>query len=134
MFGLEIYLQNKETFGKRNKEIREMKKLASLMILIMISAFDVLPLNADATAKIENTTRQNNVCTVADPTGTPLNVRSEPINGRVVTKLKNGTVVRVEDFNEDSGDETANWWKISITKNGKRRTLGWVTSKFLNCN
>ncbi len=111
-----------------------MKKLASLMILIMISAFDVLPLNANATAKIEDTTRQNNVCTVADPTGTPLNVRSEPINGRVVTKLKNGTVVRVEDFNEDSGDETANWWKISITKNGKRRTLGWVTSKFLNCN
>ena len=111
-----------------------MKKLAGLLIIVMLSAFDVLPLNATATAKTASPTRQNNVCTVADPTGTPLNVRSEPINGRVVTKLKNGTVVRVEDFNDESGDETASWWKISITKNGKRHTLGWVTSKFLNCN
>ena len=77
---------------------------------------------------------QSNVCTVADPTGTPLNVRSEPINGRIVAKLKNGTVVRVEDYNEEYGDELANWWQISVTKNGKRRTLGWVTSNFLNCN
>jgi Bacterial SH3 domain len=111
-----------------------MKKITILMILMMFASLDVLPSNAKVTEKTVIPIRQNNVCTVADPTGTPLNVRSAPISGKIVSKLKNGTVVRVEDFNEDSGDENANWWKISITKNGKRRTLGWVTSNFLNCN
>jgi hypothetical protein len=111
-----------------------MKKLTSLMLMMMFVIFDVVPSSAKFIESTERTKSQNNVCIVADPTGTPLNVRSQPINGRIIAKLKNGTVVRVEDFNEESGDESAVWWKISITKNGKRRTLGWVTSKFLNCN
>ena len=111
-----------------------MKKLASLMIMVMLVGFYVVPSEAKFIETPNIIELQSNVCMVADPTGTPLNVRSSPINGKVVAKLKNGTVVRVEDYNEESGDESADWWRISITKNGKRHTLGWVTSKFLNCN
>jgi hypothetical protein len=36
------------------------------------------------------------VCTVADPTGTPLNVRTSP-NGPVVNRFRNGTSVIIHD-------------------------------------
>jgi hypothetical protein len=111
-----------------------MKKMTYLMILLMFVSLEVLPANAKVNKSETMLFIQTNVCTVADPTGTPLNVRSSPVNGTIVAKLKNGTVVRVENYNDEAGDETANWWQISVTKNGKRRTLGWVTSKFLNCN
>ena len=104
------------------------------MVLVILVSIGTTPAEAKNTGNGKITFPQSNICTVADPTGTPLNVRAEPINGKIVAKLKNGTVVRVEDFNEEYGDELASWWQISISKNGKRRTLGWVTSKFLNCN
>jgi hypothetical protein len=111
-----------------------MRKITYLMWSLMFVLINIMPAGASVTGTSVINYGQSAVCTVADPTGTPLNVRAEPIDGKIVAKLKNGTVVRVEDNNEGAGDETADWWQISVTKNGKRRTLGWVTSKFLNCN
>jgi len=47
-------------------------------------------------------------CTVADPTGTPLNVRQKP-NGKVIGSLKNGTIVAL---GETDGSEGEKWTKI----------------------
>ncbi|HEY8561574.1 MAG TPA: SH3 domain-containing protein [Pyrinomonadaceae bacterium] len=73
------------------------------------------------------------VCTVADPTGTPLNVRAYPTNGRVVAKLNNGTVITVEHY---TVDETTGktWAKIGVRRNRKYIMLGYVLDAYLNCN
>lgn len=69
-------------------------------------------------------------CEVADPTGTPLNVRAKP-NGRVVGKLRNGTVLWQEDFLYDSmGRE---WLKVGIYRGKKYSVLGYVLKDMLNC-
>lgn len=47
-------------------------------------------------------------CTVADPTGTPLNVRQKP-DGKVIGSLKNGTIVAL---GETDGSEGEKWTKI----------------------
>jgi hypothetical protein len=40
-------------------------------------------------------------CKVTDPTGTPLNVRSEP-NGKIVGTLANGTLVSITEYKDDA--------------------------------
>ncbi|VXD23043.1 exported hypothetical protein [Planktothrix serta PCC 8927] len=47
-------------------------------------------------------------CTVADPSGTPLNVRQTP-NGKVIGSLKNGTIVAL---GVTDGSEGEKWTKI----------------------
>jgi hypothetical protein len=69
-------------------------------------------------------------CEVADPTGTPLNVRAKP-NGRIVGKLRNGSVVWQEDFLYDSmGRE---WLKVGIYRGKKYVVLGYVLKDLLSC-
>ena len=69
-------------------------------------------------------------CEVADPTGTPLNVRAKP-NGRIVGKLRNGSVVWQEDFIYDSmGRE---WLKVGIYRVKKYVALGYVLMDLLSC-
>jgi hypothetical protein len=81
-------------------------------------------------------TPQMATCKVKDPTGTPLNVRTKPRTGKVVSKLKNGTTVYVEDYADGADPANVNssvWAKISVMKSGKRKVLGWVTNNFLVC-
>jgi hypothetical protein len=69
-------------------------------------------------------------CEVADPTGTPLNVRSKP-NGRIVGRLRNGSIVYQEDFLYDSmGRE---WLKVGINRGKKYVILGYVLKDLLSC-
>jgi hypothetical protein len=69
-------------------------------------------------------------CEVADPTGTPLNVRAKP-NGRIVGKLRNGSIVWQDDFLYDSmGRE---WLKVGIYRGKKYTVLGYVLKDLLNC-
>jgi len=70
-------------------------------------------------------------CRVADPTGTPLNVRISP-NGRILQTLKNGTVVYVEETSYDS--KSRPWVKISISVKNEKRVLGWVFREFISCS
>ncbi|MBE9146522.1 SH3 domain-containing protein [Planktothrix mougeotii] len=60
-------------------------------------------------------------CTVADPTGTPLNVRQKP-NGKVIGSLKNGTIVAL---GVTDGSEGEKWTKII------RPLEGYVWSDYL---
>jgi hypothetical protein len=60
-------------------------------------------------------------CTVADPTGTPLNVRRSP-NGQIVGALSNGVPVSIR---ERRGD-----W-VSVAPSTGRS--GWVAQKYLDC-
>jgi len=64
------------------------------------------------------------VCLVADPTGTPLNVRSQP-NGTILGALHNDAEVIVTDMTNDR-----RWVKVIPVKAGKP---GWVFFNYLDC-
>ncbi|HTO30783.1 MAG TPA: SH3 domain-containing protein [Pararhizobium sp.] len=64
-------------------------------------------------------------CVVADPTGTPLNVRAEP-KGRILSVLENGTAVEVTDETWIGGKR----WVRIMTDEG---TPGWVFAAYLDC-
>lgn len=65
-------------------------------------------------------------CVVADPTGTPLNVRSQP-NGHILSTLDNGLSVDVIAETRAGGKR----W-VQVAADGE--TLGWVFSNFLDCS
>jgi hypothetical protein len=67
-------------------------------------------------------------CTVADPTGTPLNVRASP-QGNILSSLPNG--VRVHTL-EARNDYKGSSWSLISDRNGNN--LGWVITRFLNCS
>ena len=70
--------------------------------------------------------QDRNSCVVADPTGTPLNIRTSP-NGKIVGKIANGERIRISDQTTENGKE---WAYIS---NAASRPMGWVFRKFLVC-
>ncbi|VIO74730.1 hypothetical protein CI1B_55080 [Bradyrhizobium ivorense] len=66
-------------------------------------------------------------CVIADPTSTPLNVRTSP-NGTIVGTVANGTRARILDQARDRGGEP--WVYIA---DATARPLGWVIRKFIVC-
>jgi len=63
--------------------------------LLAIVALGALPV---ALLALAMSARANEVCTVADPSGTPLNVRSQPKpNGSILGALNNDTSVVVKE-------------------------------------
>ncbi len=64
-------------------------------------------------------------CVVADPTGTPLNVRAEP-KGRILSVLENGIAVQVTDETWAGGKR---WVRVSADDG----TRGWVFADYLDC-
>jgi uncharacterized protein YgiM (DUF1202 family) len=98
-----------------------MKIKISVLFLFVLITFAGLKANAAQ------------VCAVADPTGTPLNVRSSPTNGRIVSKLRNGTAVIVE-FHTVDAMTGKGWAKIAVNRNRKYVVLGYVLDAYLNCN
>ena len=66
-------------------------------------------------------------CTVNDPTGTPLNIRTRP-NGPIVGALHNGAAVFVSDLILDGSGRR--WAKIVPIEEGKS---GWVFREYLMC-
>lgn len=72
--------------------------------------------------------RERKVCLVADPTKTPLNVRTEPYKGgQVVDTLSNNSRVTVVTETPDGI-----WSRVEYTRNGNH-DLGWVYRAYLNC-
>lgn len=67
-------------------------------------------------------------CKVTDPTGTPLNARATP-NGKIIGKVKNGTVVYVSEYSYDNKGRP--WALIFNAKNDKY--IGWVYREFISC-
>ena len=68
-----------------------------------------------------------NVCVVNDPTGTPLNVRSQP-NGTILGALYNGTRVVIRNIEFDRSGQP--WAYIVPLGAGKR---GYVFRDYVNC-
>jgi len=67
-------------------------------------------------------------CTVADPTGTPLNIRADP-QGNILSTVSNGVRVRIVEARNDYKGSS---WSLISDRNGNR--LGWVITRFLNCS
>jgi len=65
-------------------------------------------------------------CVVADPTGTPLNVRAQP-NGQILSTLDNGFSVDVIAETQVGGKR---WFQVAADG----ETLGWVFANFLDCS
>jgi hypothetical protein len=62
-------------------------------------------------------------CVVADPTGTPLNVRQSP-NGAIIGALNNDVVVSIR--------ERRGGW-VNVVPHESAGKSGWVVKKYLNC-
>ncbi len=69
-------------------------------------------------------------CKVTDPTGTPLNIRASP-NGRIVGKIRNGTVVYIEKYSSDNRGRE--WVRIGVYRGRNYVILGWVFREFISC-
>src|SRR5215831_13867144 len=100
---------------KNEDRRRKMKKL-------MVMMFTAFALAGSAHADVSKV----NTCVVADPTGTPLNVRNRP-NGTILGALHNDTRVIILDAALVSGKV---WSKIVPVEAGK---VGWVFYSFLDC-
>ncbi|MDR3413470.1 MAG: hypothetical protein P4L87_21365 [Formivibrio sp.] len=79
--------------------------------------------------KAQNDASNSPSCRVADPTGTPLNVRTQPNGGDVVDTLSNGTQVRL---GRSQTDTRGHGWS-EIERVGSNRTLGWVFRDYIDC-
>lgn len=66
-------------------------------------------------------------CNVADPTGTPLNVRTEPNRGTILYTLDNGMAVTV---GRSAQDKKGRPW-VRVDRVG--RPTGWVFRDYLAC-
>ena len=66
------------------------------------------------------------VCTVIDPTGTPLNVRDGP-NGAILATLKRGAMVEVVEHRDHQGKR----WAL-IARYAE--AWGWVFGAYLSCS
>jgi hypothetical protein len=66
-------------------------------------------------------------CTVADPTGTPLNTRTEP-GGEIFATLRNGTVVRAIAQKQHDGKQ----W-VFVEKWTGDNAVGWVFDDYMAC-
>ena len=67
-------------------------------------------------------------CLVADPTGTPLNVRTAP-DGHIVRTFSNGTLVVIFDRSSVEGRK----W-VYVGRSEDRIPIGWVYRDYLDCN
>lgn len=65
-------------------------------------------------------------CIVADPTPTPLNIRTAP-NGRIIGTIENGQSVNIIDHAIDNNQQP---W-VYISDSGT--PLGWVFRKYIIC-
>lgn len=97
-----------------------MKIPSFLLSLALLTALSIVAMPAQA----------EKVCQVTDPTGTPLNVRSQP-NGQVITTLSNGTEVYIEEITYDNQGRP--WAKIGGYDRGEYTVWGWVFREFISC-
>ena len=94
-------------------------RLGTRWIVFLLVAVSCLGLAADVSAQSR--------CLVADPTGTPLNVRKTP-NGAILGTLPNGLPVTVLDITSYRGQTWAH-----IGRTADHSPFGWVSHDFLDC-
>ena len=76
----------------------------------------------------DTTKSGHTICRVADPTNTPLNVRTTP-NGTMADTLTNGERVNLIGVQQDSQGRD---WAL-LARAGEERALGWAFRTYINC-
>ncbi len=92
-----------------------------------------LPMALLATASVALACGGAPICTVADPTGTPLNIRLSP-NGPVVSAARNGTELVFVEHREVDGKL---WALVERFQSGEMAADfdgAWVFGAYLNCD
>ena len=107
-------------------------KICLLALAIAASGTTAFNTPTGAATLMFQTQRGMERCTVSDPTGTSLNVRSSPNGKKVVAKLKNGTRIFIEDYAGDAQDRE--WVQIRLTGKKVNKPLGWVLREYLKCD
>jgi hypothetical protein len=94
---------------------------------IVNNTVDALEINKVISVRRKDASRTSKKsCVIADPTGTPLNVRSRP-NGSILGSLFNDREVFITDMAEVGGRK---WAKVVPLGEGK---AGWVFRDYLTC-
>jgi TPR repeat protein len=90
----------------------------------------LIQLNRGPAAIAANTSSKNvtQKCVVADPSGTPLNVRSSPNGNLTGLRLKNGTSITVISTARDP--QGRSWARISMGQ----KAVGFVFQPYIRCN
>ncbi len=96
--------------------------MKTTLTMIAGSALALAFLAAPASAQVPRGT-----CLIADPTGTPLNVRASP-GGRIVGNLYNGDYVVLRTTSRDANGRA--WGLVGGTDGS---THGWVFREFISC-
>ena len=92
----------------------------------MKSILKPLAIAAISIAMLMPAAAADKICAVADPTGTPLNVRSSP-NGTILGALHNDTIVMIKETATVGGQK----WARVLPNGGKQ---GWVYRDYLDCD
>lgn len=108
-----------------------MKKNILFVMILTAAVFFGIPVFSSAETRAANSEANKLAqdwmpCVVADPTGTPLNVRATA-NGKIIATVKNETIVAIDD--STAGKK---WSRIRFTK-GKKTITGWVLRDYLSC-
>lgn len=101
--------------------------MKTLLFTVLCAAAVLLSAHVSTVAQDRGMER----CTVVDPTGTLLNVRSSPNGKKIVSRLKNGTSIFIEDYRADAQDRE--WVLVRLTGKKVNKSLGWVLKDFLEC-
>ena|SRR5437016_11218051 len=92
---------------------------------ILMAVFCSIALAAPAPAQTSTAT-----CVVADPTGTPLNIRMEP-NGEVVAKVRNGETHLVFLGLEKTDSRGREWLYVAMSTSAAPD--GYVLAAYVRC-
>lgn len=80
-----------------------------------------------ALLKSQASTPSKAVCSVVDPTDTPLNVRTSP-DGEIIKTVQNGSLVSVLQTRREAGKD----WAL-IAEGTSDQSVGWVFHDYINC-
>lgn len=97
--------------------------------LVFISAFAPTPNKAQGVPAFDGY-EGDGVCRVADPSGTPLNVRDRPAGDRIVGRLRNNTIVESLGSN---GPNARQAWMYIRANAGSGAITGWVWMNYIRC-
>lgn len=96
-------------------------------VLLLLLLFFPAVVSAAQDVGESNRAEETANCVIADPTSTPLNIRTTP-NGKIIGTIANGERARILDQTTDrTGDQ---WVYISDSAS---QPLGWVFRRYLVC-
>ena len=113
--------------GKRILKVCPMRSQCSVEAIVDDKAAAALEISKVMSVRRKDAIRTSKKsCVVADPSGTPLNVRHRP-NGRILGALSKDSEVFITDLTEVGGRK---WAKVVPLGEGK---TGWVFRDYVTC-